>query len=76
MKKLWFRRKYYGYGWFPYSIEGWIVTFFACALIIFFATNLSYIRPTWCNALASNQVGNISNLQPGSATVGFYLYSY
>ena len=27
MKKLWFKRKRYGYGWSPASIEGWLVIF-------------------------------------------------
>ncbi len=26
MKKLWFKRKRYGWGWTPCSIEGWTVT--------------------------------------------------
>lgn len=25
MSKLWFKAKKYGYGWYPASIEGWIV---------------------------------------------------
>lgn len=25
MKKLWFRRKWYGWGWFPVTWEGWTV---------------------------------------------------
>jgi hypothetical protein len=25
MKKLWFRAKYYGWGWYPVTIEGWLV---------------------------------------------------
>lgn len=27
MSKLWFKNKRYGYGWFPASIEGWLVLF-------------------------------------------------
>lgn len=26
MKRLWFKAKNYGYGWYPYSWEGWVVT--------------------------------------------------
>lgn len=26
-KKLWFRAKYYGWGWYPCSWEGWIMLF-------------------------------------------------
>lgn len=33
-KKLWFRRKLYGWGWTPCSWEGWLVTFLYLALII------------------------------------------
>ena len=27
MKRLWFRRKRYGYGWTPCTWQGWLVTF-------------------------------------------------
>lgn len=27
MSKLWFKRKTYGWGWVPVSIEGWLVVF-------------------------------------------------
>jgi len=41
MKKLWFKAKRYGWGWYPSSWEGWIVTllyllFFA---VLFVRTN-------------------------------------
>lgn len=26
MKKYWFKRKTYGYGWTPSSVEGWLIT--------------------------------------------------
>jgi len=38
--KIWFKRKNYGYGWCPSSIEGWIVIILASALIIYFAFNI------------------------------------
>lgn len=30
-KKIWFKNKKYGYGWTPYSKEGWLVTI-ACII--------------------------------------------
>ena len=38
MKKLWFKRKTYGYGWMPVSLEGWLITLIAVAIVIFVAT--------------------------------------
>jgi len=32
-KRLWFKRKRYGYGWTPSSWEGWAVTFSYIAII-------------------------------------------
>ncbi len=34
MKKLWFRRKRYGYGWTPSTIEGWLVIGIYAVLMI------------------------------------------
>ncbi len=34
MQKLWFRRRSYGWGWFPITIEGWTVTIIAVLFII------------------------------------------
>jgi len=36
-KKIWFKRKKYGYGWMPSSIEGWIVIIIASVMILYFA---------------------------------------
>lgn len=33
MKKLWFRAKLYGWGWYPCSWEGWLVTLAFIVLI-------------------------------------------
>jgi len=50
MKKLWFRRKRYGYGLTPASWEGWITTLvYIFGLVLFFhdtnlANNASSIR--------------------------------
>jgi len=38
--KLWFKRKKYGWGWIPSSIEGWLVIILACAIIIYFASKV------------------------------------
>lgn len=44
MKKLWFKAKEYGYGWYPITWEGWTVIlgyFAALALLIYvFNTNI------------------------------------
>ncbi len=32
-KKLWFRRKRYGWGWTPVSWEGWVILFIYVALL-------------------------------------------
>jgi len=39
-EKYWFKRKKYGWGWVPSSIEGWIVITIASATIIYFAVNI------------------------------------
>jgi asparagine N-glycosylation enzyme membrane subunit Stt3 len=33
MKKLWFRAKNYGWGWYPISWEGWLTLFAFLALL-------------------------------------------
>ena len=38
MKKIWFRRKLYGWGWTPCSWEGWLVLL---VWVIFFALAVS-----------------------------------
>jgi hypothetical protein len=40
MKKLWFKRKLYGYGWTPCSWEGWLVVFI---WVVFFVIAMSNI---------------------------------
>ena len=34
MSKIWFKRKYFGWGWYPYSWEGWLTIFVLAALNI------------------------------------------
>ncbi|HTK04277.1 MAG TPA: hypothetical protein VL500_01735 [Candidatus Eisenbacteria bacterium] len=52
MKKLWFRAKYYGYGWYPSSWEGWLVLLAYLALL--FAGQLVLI------GVASDENGRVS----------------
>lgn len=37
-RKIWFKRKLYGWGWYPASREGWLVTAIYMAIIIILAT--------------------------------------
>lgn len=39
-KKIWFRRKWYGWGWYPASIEGWLVTLLFVGLAVFFGLTI------------------------------------
>ena len=39
-KKLWFKRKIYGWGWYPCTWEGWFVTGFFIAFLIVIAGTL------------------------------------
>lgn len=34
-EKLWFKAKTYGYGWYPSSLAGWIVTIIYVLLVLF-----------------------------------------
>ena len=38
--KLWFRRKLYGWGWTPCSVEGWLVTLAYVGLVTFYALSI------------------------------------
>lgn len=40
-KKYWFRNKQYGYGWYPASIEGWIV--FTGYMLFIFLISLLFV---------------------------------
>ena len=48
MKKLWFKRKKYGYGWVPASIEGYFVLFVYLVLII----STTYITDAKSNSIS------------------------
>ncbi len=41
-KKLWFKRKTYGWGWTPVSWQGWVVL----AIYIFIMVGFSYVNQT------------------------------
>lgn len=41
MEKFWFKRKRYGWGWYPASWQGWLVTLAYVAGVIFFASTLN-----------------------------------
>lgn len=43
-KKLWFKAKRYGYGWYPVSCEGWTVTVLCIYAIL---KGTWYLGPTW-----------------------------
>ncbi|MFZ2038690.1 MAG: hypothetical protein WAV11_02030 [Minisyncoccia bacterium] len=44
MKRIWFRRKLYGWGWYPVTWEGWLVILVYIALILTLAlTREEYI---------------------------------
>lgn len=45
MKKLWFKRKVYGWGWYPASWEGWAVTGIYVLLMLFFAFTVDESSP-------------------------------
>ena len=39
MEKLWFKRKLYGWGWYPCSWEGWLIVLFFIVSIYIIARN-------------------------------------
>ncbi len=44
-EKLWFKRKRYGWGWYPVSWEGWTVTLVYIALILSLAFTIDESSP-------------------------------
>jgi len=40
IEKLWFKRKLFGWGWYPASWQGWLVTFLYLALSILFSLTI------------------------------------
>ncbi len=45
MKKLWFKRKSYGWGWYPSSWEGWAVLGIYTVVVIGFALTINETSP-------------------------------
>ena len=42
--KLWFKAKQFGWGWYPYSVEGWMIIL--CYLVLlFFLVHYSILQP-------------------------------
>lgn len=39
-KKIWFKKKSYGWGWTPYTWEAWVTTFIIFSLMIYLATHM------------------------------------
>lgn len=44
-KKIWFKRKLYGWGWTPATWEGWIVTLVYFVLILILVLNIGESIP-------------------------------
>lgn len=44
-KKVWFKRKLYGWGWTPVTWQGWLVSFLYTALIILFGFTIDENSP-------------------------------
>ncbi|OHA59833.1 MAG: hypothetical protein A2589_03280 [Candidatus Vogelbacteria bacterium RIFOXYD1_FULL_46_19] len=49
LTKLWFKRKWYGWGWYPASVEGWLVTLIYAGGVLFFAsaTDFNVTKEVW-----------------------------
>ncbi len=45
MKKIWFRRKLYGWGWYPSTWQGWLIIISYCGLIALFAFTIDATSP-------------------------------
>ena len=40
MKKLWFKRKTYGWGWYPATWQGWLITLAYIFLVVMFGSTI------------------------------------
>lgn len=45
MNKLWFKRKIYGWGWYPATWEGWIVMLIYIGAVFSFALTIDETSP-------------------------------
>ncbi len=52
MKKLWFKAKTYGWGWYPVSWEGWLVTFLFAFGLVFSFTKLMQSQYVFLDIIA------------------------
>lgn len=54
-RKLWFKRKHYGWGWYPVSWEGWLVVLVFIVLLLingfYFSFNASSGTPSLFNII-------------------------
>ena len=50
-KKLWFKRKTYGWGWTPVSFEGWLVLLIYAAVNIWIFRNLDALSHSGSDTL-------------------------
>jgi hypothetical protein len=45
MKNIWFKRKWYGWGWYPATWQGWCITVLYIALVVLFGLTLDESSP-------------------------------
>lgn len=45
MKKVWFKRKLYGWGWYPATWQGWVVTLGYIVLVLAFSMTVDENTP-------------------------------
>jgi len=46
MKRLWFKRKTHGWGWYPVTWQGWVVTLSYLAFVVISAYTVDEHSPT------------------------------
>lgn len=46
MKKFWFKRKWFGWGWYPATWQGWLITVGYVVLVLLFASTIDDNSPT------------------------------
>jgi hypothetical protein len=65
-KGLWFKRKTYGWGWTPVTLEGWVITFVYIFLLILFVSQF--------NATSTVIDAIVLFFLPGSIITGIFFY--
>ncbi len=58
MKKIWFKRKLYGWGWYPSTWQGWLIM----ALYIGALIKISYIFDVDLNRTSTAPVGFVASV--------------